>query len=172
MACPHVAGATAYVKTFHPNWSPSSIKSSLMTTALLMKNTRNSNREFDYGSGHVNPVHAINPGLVYESLGEDYLKYLCSIGYDETRIRLITEYNSSCPKGSDKGSAKDLNYPSMAAEVPQGELFSIKFHRRVKNVGHANSTYKAKIFSSSQADIKIVPEMLSLKHCIRRSLSM
>ena len=32
MSCPHVAGAVAYIKTFHPNWSPSAIKSALMTT--------------------------------------------------------------------------------------------------------------------------------------------
>lgn len=32
MSCPHVAGAAAYVKSFHPNWSPSAIKSALMTT--------------------------------------------------------------------------------------------------------------------------------------------
>ena len=32
MSCPHVAGAAAYIKTFHPNWSPSAIKSALMTT--------------------------------------------------------------------------------------------------------------------------------------------
>ena len=32
MACPHVAAAAAYIKTFHPNWSPSAIKSAIMTT--------------------------------------------------------------------------------------------------------------------------------------------
>ena len=32
MSCPHVAGAAAYIKTFHPKWSPSAIKSALMTT--------------------------------------------------------------------------------------------------------------------------------------------
>ena len=32
MACPHVAAAAAYVKSFHPNWSPATIKLALMTT--------------------------------------------------------------------------------------------------------------------------------------------
>ena len=32
MSCCNVAGAVAYVKIFHPNWSPSTIKSALMTT--------------------------------------------------------------------------------------------------------------------------------------------
>ena len=38
MSCPHVAGAAAYVKTFHPDWSPSAIKSSLMTTGTIIEN--------------------------------------------------------------------------------------------------------------------------------------
>jgi len=32
MACPHVTAVAAYVKSFHPNWSPAALKSALMTT--------------------------------------------------------------------------------------------------------------------------------------------
>lgn len=32
MACPHVTGAAAFIKSVHKRWSPSMIKSALMTT--------------------------------------------------------------------------------------------------------------------------------------------
>ncbi|XP_050385216.1 subtilisin-like protease SBT4.3 [Argentina anserina] len=166
MACPHVAGAAAYVKTFHPDWSPAAIKSSLMTTASPMnaaQTSYNAAGEFAYGSGHINPVQAIDPGLVYEAFKQDYINLLCLV-LNQTDVRLISGDNSTCSTGSDKGSLQDHNYPSLAAVVAPNKSFSVKFHRTVKNVGPANSTYNAKILANStQVDIKVEPEVLSFK---------
>ncbi|KAM1276870.1 hypothetical protein ACFX13_030035 [Malus domestica] len=153
VSCPHAAGAAAYVKAFHPDWFPTAIKSSLMTTAWLMNDTSNkiSTGAFAYGSGHINPLNAVTPGLVYEACEEDYIKLLC-IMYDEGKVRLMSGDNSTCPKGSEKGYPKDLNHPSMGVKVAEKEPFTVKFHRRVKNVGFPNSTYKAKISSDSRFD--------------------
>lgn len=35
MACPHVTGAAAMIKLVHKSWSPSMIKSALMTTGFI-----------------------------------------------------------------------------------------------------------------------------------------
>lgn len=37
MACPHVTGAAAFIKSIFPQWSPSMIKSALMTTGKFFK---------------------------------------------------------------------------------------------------------------------------------------
>ncbi|CAN6567137.1 unnamed protein product [Malus baccata var. baccata] len=164
MSCPHAAGAAAYVKEFHPDWSPAAIKSALMTTAWPMNDTSTSPGEFGYGTGHLNPVGAKQPGLVYDASKEDYIKLLCMFYKDETRVRLISGDNSTCPTGSDKGTPKDHNYPSMLANVTSRASFKVEFPRRVTNVGHANSTYKASISRNSEnADIKVVPEVLYFK---------
>ncbi|PIA50402.1 hypothetical protein AQUCO_01300855v1 [Aquilegia coerulea] len=157
MACPHVTGAAAYVKTFHPDWSPAAIKSALMTTAFPLNATTNPDAEIAYGSGHIDPVKAINPGLIYEALEDDYIRMLYNIGYTPKQINIFSGRNDSCSKLS-KGSPKDLNYPTMISDVAEA-----KFTRTVTNVGIANSTYRATITSPLNLKISATPEVLTFK---------
>nr|POF27184.1 subtilisin-like protease sbt4.4 [Quercus suber] len=157
MACPHVAGAAAYLKTFHPDWSPSAIKSALMTTAWPMNATKQdeyADGEFAFGVGHINLVKAIEPGLVYEASKDDYLKMLCSLN--------ISSFGT-CPKDV-RGSPKDLNYPSMQAQVEAVKSFTVEFPRTVTNVGPAVSKYEAKVVvANSEINVIVKPSTLSFK---------
>ncbi|KAJ4964338.1 hypothetical protein NE237_024277 [Protea cynaroides] len=161
MSCPHATGAAAYVKSFHPDWSASAIKSALMTTARSMNATTNPDAEFAYGAGHIDPVKAVDPGLVYVAFKDDYIKFLCNIGWSATRISIISGDNNTCPESS-RGTSIDLNYPSMAVNLPPSSTaFAINFPRRVTNVGSPNSTYKASFISDSKINISVKPEVLS-----------
>ncbi|KAI3467393.1 hypothetical protein Pfo_024056 [Paulownia fortunei] len=165
MSCPHVAGAAAYVKSFHPTWSPSAIKSALMTTAWKMDSSKDSLAEFSYGAGHIDPVKAVDPGLVYETSTEDYIKMLCSLGYDSAKLRKIFGVNTTCPTGV-QTTPKDLNYPSMTTRIMstignKSVTFSEKFTRTVTNVGLANSTYKVTTSKSPDYNITVKPSILT-----------
>ncbi|KAK4856595.1 hypothetical protein QYF36_019121 [Acer negundo] len=129
-----------------------------------MDPSKNGDGEFAYGSGHINPLEAINPGLVYETLKPDYIKMLCSRGLSDKALRRISGDNSAtCPKGSEKESPKDLNYPSMSAQVKQDAPFKITFNRTVTNVGLPNSIYKANVSQPQNVSIKVEPAVLSFK---------
>lgn len=95
-SCPHATSAAAYVKSFHPTWSPAAIKSALMTTAYPMKVSTNPDAEFAYGSGHINPVGASSPGLVYDAGEADYVSMLCGQGYSTKSLQLISGDKSTC----------------------------------------------------------------------------
>lgn len=134
----------------------------LLAAAWVMNATQSSDAEFGYGVGHINPVKAIDPGLVYETSRDDYINFLCGNLYGKARIKLITGDNSTtCPKVFPE--PKDLNYPSFAYKVNQNGSFIVEFQRKVKNVGLANSIYKAKVIPNPKLDIKVVPEVLSFK---------
>ncbi|KAK3026625.1 hypothetical protein RJ639_040652, partial [Escallonia herrerae] len=47
--------------------------------AWRMNATKNQEAEFAYGAGHIDPVKATNPGLVYDTLKEDYIQMLCNL---------------------------------------------------------------------------------------------
>lgn len=165
MSCPHVTGVAAYIKTFHPSWSPAAIKSALMTTASPMNPTINTDAEFAYGVGHINPIKATNPGLVYDANELDYIKFLCMEGYSSQHIRLITGSIKNNCSGLKTKSYDDLNYPSITYHTLRQEPFTKVIIRTVTNVGSPSSTYKAFLTkpSSPNVQIDIKPKVLKFK---------
>ncbi|XP_028550353.1 cucumisin-like isoform X2 [Dendrobium catenatum] len=162
MACPHTTGVAAYVKSFNPSWSPAAIKSALITTAYVMSSTKNAEAELAYGAGHINPLAALSPGLIYDAQEIDYIKMLCGEGYFTTILRLVTGDQSSCAS-TNNGTVLDLNYPTFALQTQHGKSFSTSFRRIVTNVGVPNSTYYAIINAPSSLKINVEPKVLSFE---------
>ncbi|CAN1746725.1 unnamed protein product [Linum perenne] len=163
MSCPHVTGAAAYVKSFHPTWSPAAIKSALMTTARAFNAKDNTDAEFAYGSGQINPIRAADPGLVYDAGETDYVKFLCGQGYSTKQLRLVTGDQSACSAAANE-TVWDLNYPSFAiSSTSAGKSVSRVFHRSVTNVGTGNASYKATVNAPTGLKVKVEPSVLSFK---------
>ncbi|TYG65765.1 hypothetical protein ES288_D06G213000v1 [Gossypium darwinii] len=161
MSCPHVSGAAAYVKSFHPTWSPAAIQSALMTTAAPMSSGINMEAEFAYGSGHLNPLKAANPGLVYDANETDYINFLCGQGYATRLIQLLSKDNSTCPEDTN-GTVSELNYPSFGLSTSPLKPFSRTFKRTVTNVGSPTAVYRANLsFSTGTLKIRVNPDVLS-----------
>ncbi|CAN0863794.1 Subtilisin-like protease SBT1.7 [Linum grandiflorum] len=164
MSCPHVAGLAALVKAAHPEWSPAAVRSALMTTAYVSYKDGNDSTPFDHGAGHVDPVSALNPGLVYDLTAEDYLSFLCALNYTELQINTVARRNYTCdPKK--KHSVADFNYPSFAVNVDTTQIDVVKHTRTVTNVGASGGVYKVSVTPEQIPGVKIVvePETLSFK---------
>ncbi|KAJ0979574.1 hypothetical protein J5N97_015048 [Dioscorea zingiberensis] len=162
MSCPHASGAAAYVKSFHPTWSPAAIKSALMTTTYPMNVSLNKDQELGYGAGHINPIAAVDPGLIYDAYEADYVRMLCGQGYSSKNLSLVTGDNSTC-SSSNNGTVWDLNYPSFALSAKEGKNFSQSFNRTVTNVGLPNSTYTATVAAPSELSVNVKPNIISFK---------
>ncbi|XP_010270603.1 PREDICTED: subtilisin-like protease SBT5.3 [Nelumbo nucifera] len=164
MACPHVTGIAALVKAVYPSWSPSAIKSAIMTTATILdKNGKpimvdpegRRGNSFDYGSGFINPTGVLNPGLVYDAKPVDYESFLCSIGYGERSVHLITSDNSTC--NHTLVTASDLNYPSIIVPNLKDSYTVI---RTVTNVGEPRSIYRAVVSPPPGINVTVTPKFL------------
>ncbi|XP_057812474.1 subtilisin-like protease SBT4.3 [Salvia miltiorrhiza] len=160
MACPHASATAAYVKAAHPDWSPASIKSAIMTTAYVMDPRLETSLEFAYGSGHINPNATLDPGLVFNASEADYINFLCKQGYNTTTLRLVTGDNSTCTSTT-PGRAWDLNYPSFSLYVEDGQQIIGTFTRTVTNVGATNSTYTASMYMPPLINVKVEPSVLT-----------
>ncbi|KAM3740679.1 hypothetical protein ACB098_08G117300 [Castanea mollissima] len=164
MACPHVTAAAAYIKTFHPRWSPAAIKSALMTTASELK-IKDAQAELAYGAGQIDPVRALHPGLIYDMSKSDYIRFLCNEGYSGTALKVFTDKYTNCSTIPDIGGHDALNYPSMYLQLnSSNSSISAVFHRTVTNVGLKKAIYKAIVKAPTILKVTVVPEELAFSH--------
>jgi subtilisin family serine protease len=155
-ATPEVAGVAALLKEAHPDWSPSTLKSALMTSTYqqVVNSDGSATNPFDRGAGHISPDRAVDPGLVYTNEFRDHAAYLCgalSPPYSQTDCAAYAAAGFS-------SAAPDLNLPSVAlAALITGDVVK----RRVTNLGPP-STYSASIVAPQDVAISVQPATLVL----------
>ncbi|XP_068658336.1 CO(2)-response secreted protease-like [Aristolochia californica] len=176
MACPHVAGAAAFIKSQRPNWTSSMIKSALMTTATVTDNMRkqltNSSAAYanphEMGAGEISPYKALNPGLVYETTTQDYLNFLCYYGYKEKLVRSISGVIYGCPKKSMEDLIPTINYPSISIPRLDSRRPDMTIPRTLTNVGPSGRTYVVSLSDPSGLIAKVSPEKLVFSESMKR----
>ncbi|PON94210.1 Subtilase [Trema orientale] len=171
MSCPHAAGVAALIKGARPEWSPAAIRSAIMTSADTTDNTLGPIKDIGFGnepatplamgSGHINPNKALEPGLIYDVVLQDYINLLCALNYTEKNITIITKsasLNCSTP-------SLDLNYPSFIAffnaNDSKSNLETVQeFRRTVTNIGEGKSTYVASVTPMKGLKVSVTPDKL------------
>lgn len=170
MSCPHVSGIAALLKARHPDWSPAAIKSALMTTAYVHDNTRNSLKDastdapsspFDHGAGHIDPIRALDPGLVYDIEAQDYFEFLCTQNLTPSQLKVFSKHSNRSCKHS-LASPGDLNYPAISAVFPEKASTAVlTLHRTVTNVGPPVSNYHAMVSPFKGVSVHVEPQSLN-----------
>ncbi|CAO2823157.1 unnamed protein product [Amaranthus hypochondriacus] len=166
MSCPHISGLAALLKAAHPEWSPSAIKSALMTTAYNHDNLQNPLRDatdgslstpWAHGAGHVDPHKAMSPGLVYDISVDDYIAFLCSLDYTPLHRQIVAKRpNITCSrKLSDPGQ---LNYPSFSVLFDKSRV--MRYTRELTNVGDTRALYQVKVDAPPSVGVKVRPSTL------------
>ncbi|KAI3960991.1 hypothetical protein MKW92_048131 [Papaver armeniacum] len=167
MACPHASAIAAMIKSHHPSWSPSAIKSAIMTTANANDNTKRPILEsptdtpaspFNYGSGHVNPTAALDPGLVYEFGSNDIMNFLCGTRANSTQIQMLTGTKITCK--NPLIPTYNLNYPSIGVASMNGNVSVI---RTVTYYGRGSATFSAFSQNPSGVKVAVTPNVLRFK---------
>ncbi|MGB5347072.1 MAG: S8 family serine peptidase, partial [Woeseia sp.] len=158
MSTPHIAGVAALLKQAHPEWSPATIRSALMTSAYQDVNQQDGTtpaNAFDFGAGHIAPNAANDPGLVYDAGDDDYDAFSCAIAspaVTQARCAALTAAGLSL-------DASDLNQASLAiARLANSQMI----RRRVTNVSDAAANYAAQVVAPPGILISVVPSSLSL----------
>uniref|UniRef100_A0A0A8Y3K2 Subtilisin-like protease SBT5.6 n=1 Tax=Arundo donax TaxID=35708 RepID=A0A0A8Y3K2_ARUDO len=158
MSCPHVSATAVLLKAAHPDWSSAAIRSAIMTTATtnnaeggpILNGDGSVAGPMDYGSGHVRPKHALDPGLVYDASYQDYLLFACASAG--------AQLDRSLPCPARPPPPYQLNHPSVAVHGLNG---SVTVHRTVTNVGGHGARYSVSVVAPVGVSVKVSPRRLS-----------
>lgn len=110
---------------------------------------------FDYGSGHVNPVASLNPGLVYDFSSQDVLNFLCSNGASPAQLKNLTGELTQCQKSPT--ASYNFNYPSIGVSNLNG---SLSVYRTVTYYGQEPTEYFASVERPSGVIVRVTPAKL------------
>ena len=158
MSAPHVAGVLALLKQAHPDWTPATLKSALMTTAYQQVDQQDGEtpaNPFDFGAGHMSANEAVDPGLVYDTTDEEYDAVACGIdspAVGQARCDALAAAGLSF-------SASDMNQASIAVSSLINER---TVTRRVTNVSDTSETYVAQIEAPPGMSVSVAPDSLSV----------
>ncbi|KAI3522524.1 hypothetical protein L1887_00376 [Cichorium endivia] len=170
MSCPHVSGLAALLKGAHPDWSPAMIRSAIMTTAymvdregkpLLDEQSYNQSTVWSMGAGHIDPVKAVDPGLVYDITANDYLQFLCAMNYSTQAFRQFSPKPVRCKGRQTK--PWNINYPaiSMVYGEPRGLTEAeVVVTRTVTHVGEGASNYDVLVTNPKGANVTVLPQRM------------
>ncbi|KAK3007322.1 hypothetical protein RJ639_016738 [Escallonia herrerae] len=177
MACPHVSGLAALVKSQNPTWSPSAIRSAIMTTATQTNNLKSQITSaesiatpYDYGAGEVSITQSSRPGLVYETDTIDYLQFLCNYGYSVSKIKLLSSTipdGFTCPENASSDLITNMNYPSISISKLSSKE-SKKVSRTVTNVGEDEELYTAIVSAPKVLEVKVIPDKLQFTKNLKK----
>jgi subtilisin family serine protease len=158
MSTPHVAGIAALLLQANPTWSPSAIKSALMTTArqdITLADGETDAKPFDFGAGHIVPNSAANPGLVYDVSDEEFDAFACGIASPAISPDRCDELNLA----GFSFAGEDLNQASIAVSRLASQQ---TITRHVTNVSDESSTYTADIVAPSGVAVSVSPTSITL----------
>lgn len=135
---------------------------------LMTNSTGNYANPHEMGAGEINPLKALNPGLVFQTTTKDYLRFLCYYGYSEKNIRSMSKTNFLCPKNSIDNLISNVNYPSISITNLDRHGPVRTVGRTATNVGSPNATYISRVNAPSGLAVKVFPEKLVFVKGVKR----
>ncbi len=99
MAAPHTAGSAALLRALNPTWTPTQIKTALVTTAKTPMRKQDGVTPadpFDYGAGRVDLTRAAKAGLIMDETGANYTAANPATGGNPASLNLPSFQEPAC----------------------------------------------------------------------------